>query len=91
MAIKTNGSGIKKVAVSAVENSDKLWKVAGQPIAELLQSPAGHELAGKTGAGSTGAGKRDESGKLGRFSARVACRAGGENQFSSQALCWLRP
>jgi hypothetical protein len=41
MAFKTNGSGGTKKAVSAVENSDKLWKDLGTVCPELAAKPSG--------------------------------------------------
>jgi hypothetical protein len=67
MAIKTNGSGQKRVADSAVENSDELWKASGQPFRELLQLVPGQRLASVNLIGMAMAWKGAESGKLGYF------------------------
>src|SRR5208282_4185931 len=45
MAFKTNGSSRKRVAGFAVENSDELWKAAGQPSTEWLQLFPNQRLA----------------------------------------------
>lgn len=68
MAIKTNGSGEKKVAGSTVENSEKLWKAAGQLWAKWPQLYLSHRLAGTMDSGRCSDRKGAESGKLGRFS-----------------------
>jgi hypothetical protein len=69
MAIKTNGSGQKRVADSAVENSDELWKAAGHPFLESLQLIPGQILAGMRAIGKAQTWKGPESGKLGLFNA----------------------